>query len=196
MSASKFVDECEDDEIKTSYMNVDGILANFLNVRGYDDPQALADMVAEGKAERTSQNDGSEDTTTSTSVSPQEFQEHRRLEDERIRQEVPPERDFHHVLFVRITRKESNEILGQGFCRYSQLMEWHAGIDMYSMMVLLLDVGLKESPEYQTFADSNFTRTDAILSNLRYIVIAFDLRTSDKHCLFQSDGPIKRELTV
>ena len=54
LSVSKFVDECEDDEIETPHINADGILANFLNICSYDDPEEFASMVAEGRVETAS----------------------------------------------------------------------------------------------------------------------------------------------
>merc|ERR1711982_259253 len=60
-------------------------------------------------------------------------------------------------------------------------------MDMQSMSVLLIDIGFEESPEYQAFVDSNFSRVETIQTNLLYTVIAFDLKTLKKQCIFQSD---------
>lgn len=212
--ASKAAKECElSDEIDENRIKVDGVLANLMNVRGYD-AASVAEKKAIGERETRAPEEAFSpmDFRRVDSMSDAEHQENKRQaqEAESLRKEKwekmkelrAPTKTYHHNVFVRITRTATGDLISEGFCKFWQKFPWFAGLELsrdyrgfqnmnQGLQISLIFESLKQSEEMQGFLGSLSTGVnmfDAMRGRglgIKLTAVVIDRRNHSTQCLFQ-----------
>mmetsp|Transcript_1126 Transcript_1126/g.2242 ORF Transcript_1126/g.2242 Transcript_1126/m.2242 type:complete len:401 (+) Transcript_1126:239-1441(+) len=203
------------DGIEEDRIMVDDMLANLMNVRGYG-----AESVAEKTAIRA-EDEALQDEfhTLKQSKFPggmksenipeflgllEEYRLQRHLEWERVRKLTPPQKTYHHEVFVRITRASSGEVISEGFCKSTQKLPWHTGLELPKDMgdrkqglEIVLDFeSLIDSEDMKKFLELDSEAeergqmifgVDEFTVGLNITAVVVDKRDSSVKCLFQQD---------
>mmetsp|Transcript_45929 Transcript_45929/g.111251 ORF Transcript_45929/g.111251 Transcript_45929/m.111251 type:complete len:405 (+) Transcript_45929:227-1441(+) len=221
--ASKAAKECErSDEIEEDRIMVDGVLADLMNVRGFD-----AESVAEKKEIGAKASETMDDAVANLEFKPirdeelEEMQQHAREKQlqlaekwEKLGQLSEPKKTYHHSVFVRLTKASSGEVISEGFCGAEQKLPWFAGLEMsrdcsscfgimaQGLQIMLDFESLKQSEEIQNFLlahSSTESMVDAMGdqgSGINLTAVVIDRRNHNVQCLFRQDPMEQSRLPV
>jgi len=180
--ASKAAKKSErSDEIEEDRIKVDGLLANLMNVRGYD-AESIAekkticaegwDAYVEEVAAKVAAEAAANLEIEQNSAEKSQDMAHRvdeiglQLEEKwrKLQDLTKPEKIYHHFVFVRLTKASSGEVISEGFCEAFQMFPWCAGLDLthdfryepgwdisQGLQIMLDFESLKQSEEIQNF---------------------------------------------
>jgi hypothetical protein len=159
--AAKFALQCEtSEEIPFEELGVDGLAVDLMNIRGMgrEKVEALVEA-SQRNEEQEEQEDEEMATCRIRRLTPAEAEErtaHRKAQWEEILKEEVPEKECEYAIFVRVTRTETDELMGQGFSNFGPITGWHAPMESQKLLLMLKSsvFNLATSPEFKTLLEN------------------------------------------
>ena len=208
--ASKYAEHCEeaDDLPEDERMGLPQVLTDLFHMKGCD-KESVAAMVQQGEMDQTTNEELSSGITigparSSTSEIPEGEKARMKQQIEREDNELAeamkesvPDKEYHHEIFVRMTKVANDEVVFEGFCPFKQNFVWNIALDSHvtrhgfdnahKLKIQMLQKSAVDMEEMQSLTQSRDLFEHEQTMELQFTVVAIDKRDLRIQCVFHGE---------